>query len=75
MSKQNQTTSPAAAPVTTDPNDVQTADIPRRTTSVYLPVTLLDELAEIAAEERRSRTFVIEEAVREWLARRKGRRA
>lgn len=41
----------------------------RRTTSVYLPVELLDELDRIAAELERSRTWVIEKAVVEWLMR------
>jgi len=45
---------------------------PRRTTSVYMPVWLLDELADMAREMRVSRTWIIEEATRDWLARRRG---
>lgn len=45
---------------------------PRRTTSVYMPVSLLDQLDELAREMRVSRTWLIEEATRDWLARRRG---
>lgn len=43
------------------------ADVPRRTTSVYLPVTLLDELDELADRMERSRTWIVEKAIRAWL--------
>lgn len=45
---------------------------PRRTTSVYMPVSLLDELDELARKMRVSRTWLIEEATRDWLARNRG---
>lgn len=44
-----------------------TAEVPRRTTSVYLPVTLLDELDELADRMERSRTWIVEKAIRAWL--------
>lgn len=39
----------------------------RRTTSVYLPVDMLDELAAIARRLRVSRTWLIEDLVRKGL--------
>lgn len=52
---------------TNDPDGPTAADTPRRTTSIYLPVTMLDELDAIAARLERSRTWVVEKAVIEWL--------
>lgn len=47
---------------------VSSGDVPRRTTSIYFPVPLLDELDELADRLERSRTWIVEKAVREWLA-------
>jgi hypothetical protein len=51
------------------PADTAAADVPRRTTSVYLPIPLLDELDELADRLERSRTWIVEKAVREYLTR------
>lgn len=54
-------------PDTADAAATDTAEVPRRTTSVYLPVDLLDELDELADRMERSRTWIVEKAIRAWL--------
>lgn len=43
--------------------------VAKRTTSIYLPVPMLNELDEVAAGLDRPRTWVIQRAVEEWLDR------
>lgn len=54
---------------TAAPGGASTPDEQRRTTSVYLPVELLDELDGIARRMRVSRTWLIEDLVRRGLDR------
>lgn len=61
---------PIIVPARTAPEEPESE--PRRTTSVYMPVSLLDELDKVARKMRVSRTWLIEEATRDWLARNRG---
>lgn len=61
----------ATAATSGDDNTDLSPEQRRRTTSVYLPVTMLEELDEIGREEHLSRTWLIEAAVRDWLKERR----
>lgn len=62
-------------PVTVTAAAPDDESVAKRTTSVYLPIPMLDELDEVAAEMDRPRTWVIQRAIEEWMARHRAEQA